>query len=106
HSADWTPQMLDGIDISREGDRRALLRSVGYGVPNLNKAMYSAKNALTLISQAQIKPHRLDGNTVRYNEYHLYEIPWPTQVLQDQLFDQEVTIKVTLSYFIEPNPGS
>lgn len=106
HSADWTPQMLNGIDISREGDRRALLRSVGYGVPNLSKAMYSASNVLTLISQAQIKPYRLDGNTVRYNEYHLYEIPWPTQVLQDQLFDQEVTVKVTLSYFIEPNPGA
>lgn len=106
HSADWTPQMLDGKDIRREGDRRALLRSVGYGVPNLSKAMYSANNVLTLISQAQIRPYRLHGTKVKYNEYHLYEIPWPTSVLQDQLFDQEVTVKVTLSYFIEPNPGA
>src|SRR5690606_9966282 len=106
HSADWTPQMLDGKDIRREGDRRALLRSVGYGVPNLSKAMYSANNVLTLISQAQIRPFRLDGTNVKYNEYNLYEIPWPTSVLQDQLFDQEVTVKVTLSYFIEPNPGA
>jgi hypothetical protein len=68
--------------------------------------MHSANNVLTLISQAQIKPYRLDGSIVKYNEYHLYEIPWPTQVLQDQLFDKEVTIKVTLSYFIEPNPGA
>jgi hypothetical protein len=106
HSAHWTSQMLNGIDLKKEGDRRVLLRSVGYGVPNLGKAMHSANNVLTLISQAQIKPYRLDGSIVKYNEYHLYEIPWPTQVLQDQLFDKEVTIKVTLSYFIEPNPGA
>lgn len=106
HSADWTPQMLNGINLDREGERRALLRSVGYGVPNLEKALYSANNVLTLISQAQIKPYRLDGSTVKYNEYHLYNIPWPTEVLQDQLFDKELTIKVTLSYFIEPNPGA
>ena len=106
HSADWTPQMLNGKNIAVEGERRALLRSVGYGVPNLNKAMYSANNALTLIAQAQINPYKLEKSIVKYNEYHLYEIPWPTAVLQDQLFDQEVTIKVTLSYFIEPNPGA
>lgn len=106
HSAEWTPQMLTGKNISIEGDRKVLLRSVGYGVPNLNKAIYSAGNALTLISQSQIKPYKLVGSLVKYNEFHLYEIPWPTAVLQDQLFDQEVTIKVTLSYFIEPNPGA
>jgi hypothetical protein len=106
HSAEWTPQMLHGKDITREGDRRALIRSVGYGVPNLNRALYSASNALTLISQAHIKPYRLDRGVVKYNEYHLYEIPWPLEVLQDMLFNQEVTIKVTLSYFIEPNPGA
>jgi hypothetical protein len=106
HSAEWTPQMISGKDITNEGQRRALLRSVGYGVPNLNRAMYSAGNALTLIAQARIRPYRLDDSNVKYNEFHLYEIPWPTQVLQDQLFDQEVTIKVTLSYFIEPNPGA
>ncbi|QYH40013.1 S8 family peptidase [Algoriphagus sp. NBT04N3] len=106
HSAGWTPQMLAGKDITNERERRALIRSVGYGVPNLSKALYSAGNSLTLIAQSQLKPYRLNGSNVRYNEYHLYEIPWPTEVLQDQLFDQNVTIKVTLSYFIEPNPGA
>ncbi|SDD83241.1 Subtilase family protein [Algoriphagus faecimaris] len=106
HSADWTPQMLNGININNEGQRRALIRSVGYGVPNLGRALYSAGNSLTLIAQAQLKPYRLDRSNVRYNEFHLYKIPWPTEVLQDQLFDQKVTIKVTLSYFIEPNPGA
>lgn len=106
HSADWTPQMLTGRNINNEGQRRALIRSVGYGVPNLARALYSAGNSLTLISQSQLKPYQLNGSNVRYNEFHLYEIPWPTEVLQDQLFDQNVTIKVTLSYFIEPNPGA
>ena len=106
HSADWTPQMLNGNNIAVEGERRALIRSVGYGVPNLDKALYSAGNALTLIAQSQIRPYKLVGSIIKYNEFHLFEIPWPTTVLQDQLYDQEVTIKVTLSYFIEPNPGA
>ncbi|WP_339904238.1 S8 family peptidase [uncultured Cyclobacterium sp.] len=106
HSANWTPQMLNGIDLVREGERRSLLRSVGYGVPNLDRALNSSNNTLTLISEAHIAPYRLEGSKVKYNEYHLYEIPWPTDILQDTLYDKEVTIKVTLSYFIEPNPGA
>ena len=34
----------------------------------------------------------------------LYELPWPEEVLQS-LQDTQVRLKVTLSYFIEPNPG-
>jgi len=37
-------------------------------------------------------------------EMHLYELPWPKDVLQ-QLGETAVRLKVTLSYFIEPNPA-
>ena len=108
HSADWTPEMLYGKEIKNisEVDRINLLRSVGYGVPIIEKALYSANNSLTLIAERTLKPYRLDGSSPKYNEYHLFELPWPKNVLNDELFDQDVTLKVTLSYFIEPNPGS
>jgi len=35
---------------------------------------------------------------------HLYRLPWPASVLRD-LGEIEVTMRVTLSYFVEPSPG-
>jgi hypothetical protein len=106
HSAEWTDAMLQSYNLKLETDRRALLRSVGYGVPILEQAKNSANNSLTLISQRAIQPYRLEKSQPRYNEYHLYELPWPVDVLRDEIGDGDATIKVTLSYYIEPNPGN
>lgn len=106
HSAEWTDAMLQNYNLNQEPDRRALLRSVGYGVPILERAKNSANNSLTLVSQRSIQPYRLEKSQPRYNEYHLYELPWPVNVLRDEIGDGDVTIKVTLSYYIEPNPGN
>lgn len=106
HSSEWTNAMTEGRNTKLENDRRALLRSVGYGVPVLEKAKFSANQSLTLIAQKTIQPYRLGGSQSQYNEYHLYELPWPTEVLRDEIGNGDATIKVTLSYFIEPNPGS
>lgn len=38
------------------------------------------------------------------NEMHLCELPWVKEVLQS-LGETKATIRVTLSYFIEPGPG-
>ena len=35
---------------------------------------------------------------------HVFNLPWPTDVLQS-LGEHPVRLRVTLSYFIEPNPG-
>jgi hypothetical protein len=108
HSAEWTSVMLGNrqIGMLSEQDRKNLLRSVGYGVPILENALYSANNSLTLIAERELQPYILDGSATRTNEYHLFELPWPTDVLENDLFEQNVTLTVTLSYFIEPNPGS
>jgi len=106
HSAEWTDAMLRGCDLNRENDRRVLLRSVGYGVPIFEKALNSGNNSLTLISQRIIQPYRLENSQPRYNEYHLYELPWPNEVLSNEIGERDATVKVTLSYYIEPNPGN
>jgi len=109
HSAEWTSAMLEGRQFKDllERDRINLLRSVGYGVPIKDKALYSANNSLTLIAERNIQPYQLQGSNAKYNQYHLFTIPWPVDVLGgEDLFDKDVTLKVTLSYFIEPNPGS
>jgi hypothetical protein len=106
HSAEWTDAMLQNYNLNMASDKRTLLRSVGYGVPILERAKKSANNSLTLISQRTIQPYRFEKSQPRYHEYHLYELPWPVDVLRDEIGVGDATIKVTLSYYIEPNPGN
>ena len=108
HSAEWTKQMLNNRSFTElsESERIKLLRKVGYGVPVLENALYSARNSLTLIAEREIQPYHLVGNTGKSKEYHLFDLPWPEEVLSNSLYDQDVKLKITLSYYIEPNPGS
>jgi len=107
HSADWTPAMLGGRPIRdlNETERKNLLQTVGYGVPNLQRAKESANNSLSLIAERILKPYKFEDSRVKTDEFHLFDLPWPVEVLEE-LFNTEVQLKVTLSYFIEPNPGN
>ena len=107
HAADWTPAMLNNRTIRQlsETERKKLIQQVGYGVPNMHRAKYSANNSLSLIAERVLKPYKLEGSYVKTDEFHLFDLPWPSDVLQE-LFNTEVQFTVTLSYFIEPNPGS
>lgn len=108
HSAEWTSTMLENKPIEglSEQDRINLIRAVGYGVPIQERALNSAINNLTLIAEREIQPYKMDGATPKYNEYHLFDLPWPEDILEGILYDQDVKLTLTLSYFIEPNPGS
>ncbi len=110
HSADWTQTMLGGRSIQdvksfNKDEKRNLLRTYGYGVPNLKKSIYSAQNSLTLIAEKEITPYKKDGS-ITFNHIHYFELPWPEEVLQKRLNETDVKLNITLSYFIEPNPGS
>lgn len=102
HSAQWTDAMLNEFT---EDERHNRLRCYGFGVPNLQRALWSASNAATLIVQGSLQPfHKAEGENVRTKDMHLHSLPWPTAVLQG-LGEREVRMRVTLSYFIEPSPG-
>lgn len=83
-----------------------LLRYCGYGVPNEQALFWSAKNELTLIAQDTLQPYFKEDGTVKTHDVNLHELPWPSEVLQNLPPETQVEMKVTLSYFIEPNPGS
>ena len=86
-----------------KGDKQRIMRNVGFGVPNLSRAVASARNDTTLLAQAEIQPFAVgQGGTAVFNEMHFYELPWPRAALQG-LENTVVMMKVTLSYFIEPN---
>jgi len=106
HSARWTPQMLAehlGPNRTRE-TLTNLLRHCGYGVPNAARALDSAANSLTLIVQDKLQPYERTDKGVKTRDMHLHQLPWPLEVLQG-LGEAPVRLRVTLSYFIEPNPG-
>ncbi|WP_353642527.1 S8 family peptidase [Mesorhizobium sp. WSM2239] len=80
-----------------------MLREVGYGVPDITRAIMSARNDATMIAQAEIQPYTMGAaGAAVFNEMHFYDLPWPKTALE-QLENEIVTMKVTLSYFIEPN---
>lgn len=106
HSARWTPALLQqfgGQQTSR--DIEQLLRHCGWGEPDLDQALDSGADSLTLIVQQQLQPFIKGPNgNIKSNDMQLHRLPWPKDVLQ-QLGDLPVELRVTLSYFIEPSPG-
>lgn len=107
HTAEWTlAQRRDFLRDESKTEYARFLRICGYGVPDINRALYCAGNALTLVSQANIQPFDKHASDSRYisRDMHLYRLPWPADVLQ-ALGGTRVKMRVTLSYFIEPSPG-
>lgn len=115
HSAEWTQPMLDRFVDSdpwsaTKTDVRNLVRHCGYGVPSMESALWSVENELTLVCHGELQPFdekldadgRNDGYTTKDMNLHL--IPWPQEALAE-LEETEVELKVTLSYFVEPNPA-
>ncbi|MGM0532077.1 MAG: S8 family peptidase [Bacteroidota bacterium] len=106
HSADWTQELINqfNIDLKKKEHVARLLRHVGYGTPNLQKALHCAANSLTLIVENELQPYKKEGTIYKTNEMHLYNLPWPKDQLMD-LGDVQVKLRITLSFFIEPGPG-
>ena len=102
HAARWTSVMYGHLRATADTKtaRARLLRRYGYGIPDEARALRSANDALTLIAQATIRP--FDEGSFR--DMHVYQLPWPVDVLAS-LGETDVQLRVTLSYFIEPNPA-
>lgn len=110
HSAQWTDRMkrmflpLHG-PISKS-DHENLVRHCGFGVPDLNRALWSVSNSLTMVVEEYLHPFKREGsNEPTLRDMNLHRLPWPLAELE-ALGDTEVQMRVTLSYFIEPNPSA
>ncbi|ELO1550958.1 S8 family peptidase [Listeria monocytogenes] len=102
HSANWTNKMINQFrtDDKKTVGIKHLLRTCGYGIPNLEKAIECAGNSVNLVIQSELQPFK----SGKMNDMHIHKIPWPKDVLQS-LGEIDAKLKVTLSYFIEPGPG-
>lgn len=110
HGAEWTPKMREELTAAAGMTARyPLLRRFGHGVPDFSRSVASAQNHLALIAQNEIQPFRVERNAQnqrqkKFGDCHFYKLPWPQDILE-KLGEQDVRLKVTLSYFVEPNPG-
>lgn len=102
HSAEWPQRIIERFSpLKNKQSVSNLLRVAGYGQPNLSKALTSGDKSVNLVVEDQIQPYTPEGTM---NKMVLYSLPWPSEELE-KLGDIEVKLRVTLSYFIEPNPG-
>tara|TARA_R110001599_G_scaffold353151_2_gene590450 strand:+ start:11655 stop:12971 length:1317 start_codon:yes stop_codon:yes gene_type:complete len=110
HSAEWTPTMkemyLPARGLPTKSQIAQLVRHCGFGQPNAERAQSSAENSLTMICEEQLYPfQRESGKEPKLRDMNLHRLPWPLEALE-ALGETEVEMRVTLSYFIEPNPSA
>lgn len=106
HSARWTPPMEQAlIGVAQKSERLLMLRRFGYGVPSAERALRSASNSLALVAEQEIQPFRYQAGGTRLNQAHFFALPWPAETLL-ALGEHQVRLRVSLSYFVEPNPSA
>lgn len=108
-SAEWTEAMLQmfpaqGAQRTKQ-ENLALIKHCGWSVPDLNRALWSVGNSLSLVIEDQLNPYVKDGSTIKTREMNFHALPWPLEQLE-ALQDTLVEMRVTLSYFVEPNPSA
>ena len=107
HSAEWTISMKRSYlpKNPRKADYQALLRRCGFGVPDISRALWTVTNSLTMVVQESLRPFKREkGKSPANRDMHIHNLPWPRDVLES-LGETQVEMRVTLSYFIEPNPS-
>ncbi|MCD8208846.1 MAG: S8 family peptidase [Bacteroidales bacterium] len=106
HSAEWTEAMKNMFKDEGGINIHALLHTCGYGVPVEEKALASSDCYATFISEQTLTPLvQGDNNKYKMGVMHLFDLPWPKEVLE-QMGEEWVRLKITLSYYVQPAPGS
>jgi len=110
HSARWSDEMIarfcpkNSPENTKSRGRRILLRTCGYGIPSLSRAIECRENSVNMIIQGSLQPFAMKNGKDSMNEMHFHRLPWPKEVLQE-LGEADAILHVTLSYYIEPGPG-
>ncbi len=102
HAAEWTPAMQAEFDATgtRKEPKLDLLRRYGWGVPTEDAVLRSSRQSVTLVTQDTFVP--FEGTDYKMRRFRLHALPWPAEVLES-IGAGDVTLKVTLSYFVEPS---
>jgi len=78
---EWAEEKLDTV------------RQIGYGIPNIDRALGNSPNRITLITRG--------NNRIKARQAHVYQVKLPDQ-LRSQGEEHEILVEVTLSYKAQP----
>jgi len=95
HSAEWTERMkAEFLAGEAKSDYETLVRTCGFGVPDIGRALWSASNSLTLVVEDSLRPFTRQGSKpATARDMHLHLLPWPQQELLN-LGNEEVEMRV------------
>ena len=107
HAAEWTGPMRARIAIRNLGkrERTRLLRRYGWGVPTEDRVLASTSSAVTMIVEDEFQPFERSATGVSMRALRVHRLPWPREQLAD-LEEAQVRLRITVSYFVEPNPSN
>ncbi len=88
-SARWT-EWAQAEDNSK---KTQIIRQIGYGIPNLDRALGNSPNRITLITRGERR--------IRARQAHVYQVKLPEE-LRSQGEALEIIVEVTLSYKAQP----
>lgn len=88
-SARW-PDWAEGLSRQQQAD---LLKRIGYGVPDIDRACQNTDFRVTLISEGE--------RLISPGECHIFQVPVPEEIRRSG-FDYPIRIEVTLSYVAQP----
>lgn len=107
HSAEWNNRMKE---FAAQTSNKVALRTFGYGIPQLQKALNSQNNSATMIIEREINILKVDmDGEIRFDELHHHKVPIPKDLILSAVRENPNStgrLRITLSYFIEPNPTS
>jgi Subtilase family len=70
-----------------------VIRQIGYGIPNIDRALGNSPNRITLITRG--------NRPIKAKEAHVYQVKLP-EGLRSQGEEHEILVEVTLSYKAQP----
>ncbi|CBJ36223.1 conserved protein of unknown function [Ralstonia solanacearum CMR15] len=105
HGARYTAPMLkQQAGATDQTAKQTLLRTYGFGLVGTDTSAFSTRHRPTLVLQQEIQPFVREDGRVRLGMLNLHSLPWPAEALTGIPL-ADVALRVTLSYFVEPNPS-
>lgn len=105
HGATYSTAMRSELPANSNADaKRALLAKFGFGAANADRSLNSGSRRPNVVIQESLKPYEKSRGSIGLSRVNMHQLPWPSAELA-ALGGARVALRVTLSYFVEPNPS-
>jgi hypothetical protein len=88
-SARWP----EWTETATADQKSAIIRSIGYGLPDIERASQNSDHRVTLIASGEVG--------IKAGECHVYQVPIPDAIRRPG-YDYDIRVEVTLSYAAQP----